>query len=129
MRCAVFGCATNNQSKTYKKEIFFQFPKDLNMCKAWKYACGRSDDFCTNTARMCELHFDKSDYEKNFQYDGSGYTVCCRLKSYAIPTLNLSKLSGSVSHNIVSSDRTEITDRTYFNRNVNDCNENVDPIK
>lgn len=125
MSCSVFGCIANDQSKRNKNDFLFPFPKDANMCKAWKYACGRPEDFRTDTAKMCQLHFDRSDYERiMIQEAGSGTKFYLQLRSYAIPTLNLPKLSGNVSHNVVSGNRSEIVDRTY-KRNSDGLNENV----
>ncbi len=63
MRCAVFGCKSDNQVKGFKKDISFHvFPKDDIYQKNWVNACRRKDRFNVKTARMCSKHFDKDYY-------------------------------------------------------------------
>lgn len=119
MRCAVLYCNTDDENERYKNEIFFPFPQDSNMCKVWKYACGRGEDFSTDKARICERHFDKTDYEKHvvrFAYTDKGVKKYrqVQLKSYAIPTLDLPKLSGNVRHCILFPKRDESATNTYL---------------
>lgn len=46
---------------------FFRFPKDQILCKKWVHFCCRSDKFNVKTARMCSLHFDGDDFERDFR--------------------------------------------------------------
>ncbi|XP_025834113.1 trichohyalin isoform X8 [Agrilus planipennis] len=63
MRCAVFGCHSDNQSKRFKKDImFFSFPSDKKISDIWKNLCHRSDNFNVKTSRICSKHFVQSDY-------------------------------------------------------------------
>ncbi|GJQ84060.1 hypothetical protein Trydic_g10520 [Trypoxylus dichotomus] len=98
MECAVFGCKTIKElSKRSSPTFFFPFPKDANMSKAWKFACARPNDFNADTAKICQFHFDRSDFEKTYSYDAhNGTTYWAKLKSYAMPTLNLPKLSAKM---------------------------------
>lgn len=60
MRCAVALCHTDNQSKNFAKNImFFRFPNDENLQKAWINVCKRKDTFNVKNSRVCSKHFDE----------------------------------------------------------------------
>ena len=53
MRCAVYGCNSDNQAKQFTKDImFFRFPTDKKITRIWKNACKRTDDLKVNNARI-----------------------------------------------------------------------------
>ncbi|XP_018572042.1 THAP domain-containing protein 6-like [Anoplophora glabripennis] len=74
MRCSVFGCISDNQGKTFNKDImFFRFPNDETILKIWIEACGRKDIFNTKNARMCSRHFKTTDYARNLREELLNY--------------------------------------------------------
>lgn len=93
MRCAVFGCNSDNQTKReFDRTIkFFRFPvKDPVVCDKWINACSRADKFNVNNARICELHFNKeTDYERCLKEELLGYVNKNRrqLKKGVVPSL------------------------------------------
>ena len=95
MRCAVFGCNNNNQSKDCDKNVkFFTFPKQHTLRKLWEIACCRADKLNADTARVCSKHFCADNYERNLKYELLNYLPKGGkrlLKDDAIPTLFLPK--------------------------------------
>lgn len=75
MRCAVYGCNSDNQSKKNPCDgvKFFHFPKDKVMCKKWVHATKRKDKFNVKTACICSKHFLKSDFKVNLQHELLNY--------------------------------------------------------
>ncbi|KAJ8944676.1 hypothetical protein NQ318_015884 [Aromia moschata] len=94
MRCAVYGCNTNNRSTNNFK--FFGFPKDENMKAKWKHLCKRKDKFNVKNARICSKHFVDEDYERNLKHELLGYQPkrFRSLKKEAVPSKNLPILKG-----------------------------------
>lgn len=105
MRCAVFGCVSDNQTKDFKKNIkFFRFPQDPKHADKWKHLCKRSDNINVKTARICSKHFCASDYKRNLKEELLGYTSNNhrKLKEEALPNLNMP----THLNNLQNSDRT-----------------------
>lgn len=93
MRCAVFGCNSDNQAKAFAKDVmFFRFPKNKNICLIWKNACGRSDKFSPETSRVCSLHFNDLSYDRTLKHELL-HIKPTKLKSDAVPILNLPKIN------------------------------------
>lgn len=92
MRCAVYGCNSNNQKREFKKPVrFYTFPKDnVNL---WVNACCRPNKFNAKNARICSRHFKDSDFERNLAYELLNYLPRKgrKLKPNAVPTLCLPK--------------------------------------
>ncbi|KAJ8964436.1 hypothetical protein NQ314_004915 [Rhamnusium bicolor] len=109
MRCAVVTCNVDNQSKNYNRDLmFFHFPKDDNLSKQWLQACKRDHKVNILNARICPLHFDKENYERNLKEELLGLTLNKRqrlLKPDAIPTLNLPKQMESLKDGYKRNDR------------------------
>lgn len=95
MRCAVFGCSKDNQSKDFKENPvkFYTFPKEGIIRKQWVLACCRNDKFNADNARICSRHFTESDFERNLQHELLNYTTKSgpKLKEDAVPSLDLPK--------------------------------------
>lgn len=95
MRCAVFGCSMDNQSKNFKDNPvkFYTFPKDKVVRKQWVLACCRDDKFNVDYARICSRHFIETDFERNLQHELLNYATKKgpKMKADAIPSINLPK--------------------------------------
>lgn len=94
MRCSVYGCNADNQSKYFTDDIkFFSFPKDKKMQIVWKRLCGRGDDFNIRNARICSRHFNEDNYIRNLRHELLGYVpkTYRPLKNDAIPSISLPK--------------------------------------
>lgn len=91
MRCAVFGCNSNNNKKNSEIKIcFFNFPKNGNLCKQWVFLCRRSDKFKPKNSRICSKHFQEIDFvPKNEILEEHGFSQPIRLKTNVIPSLCL----------------------------------------
>uniref|UniRef100_A0A6P7GZ16 THAP domain-containing protein 1-like n=1 Tax=Diabrotica virgifera virgifera TaxID=50390 RepID=A0A6P7GZ16_DIAVI len=93
MRCAVFGCGSDNQSKKNPcPEVkFFTFPKNSELCKKWIHLTGRKDKFIVKNSVLCSKHFVESDYKVNLQHKLLNYRPKCYrgLKDDAIPSQHL----------------------------------------
>ena len=48
-------------------EFEYRFPKDKKVCREWVKACKRRDKFSTESYRVCSIHFDKEDYERDLK--------------------------------------------------------------
>ncbi|CAH1102490.1 unnamed protein product [Psylliodes chrysocephalus] len=94
MRCAVFGCTSDNEGKPVRGNIkFFRFPKCKLKQQVWVLACGRRNKFSPDVARICSIHFRPEDFARNFQHELLNY--CPKnyraLKSDAVPSIGLPK--------------------------------------
>lgn len=75
--CCVMNCKNN----THGPLRFFSFPKDEERRQLWAESCGRQNWYPTDLSRICEVHFDKSQFQQN-QQDGNKL-----LKWSAIPRM------------------------------------------
>lgn len=95
MLCAVLGCNNSNYKgksgnrNNTKKIRFFAFPKDQQLCKQWVVFCGRTDNFNTNTSRICCEHFKNDDFKSNTFLEQYGLPVLKRLNPNTVPSINL----------------------------------------
>lgn len=93
MRCAIFGCVSDNQSKNFRVGdiTFYTFPRQTDIARAWKKACCRKDSFNSKNAHICNKHFTENDYLRNLKHELLGYKPknYRGLKPDAVPTLNL----------------------------------------
>lgn len=92
MRCAVATCKSDNQSKTFSKNVmFFRFPTEESLQKVWVNTCKRKDKINIKNARICSQHFSEECYERNLKHELLNYTAKNHrlLKANAIPTLHL----------------------------------------
>ncbi|KAK4884762.1 hypothetical protein RN001_001033 [Aquatica leii] len=100
MRCAIYSCKNDNQSKGFKKNVmFFRFPRDKNTCQKWIVACSRADKFNERYAHVCSVHFQPSDYKRDLKAELLNYQRYKNkrlLKSEAVPTLSLPLKLGAV---------------------------------
>ncbi|KAL1488760.1 hypothetical protein ABEB36_010800 [Hypothenemus hampei] len=133
MRCAVYGCDSDNQCKDFSKNIrFFTFPSNPKFASAWKTACCRKDKFNVKTSRVCDKHFKEIDFEKNLKHELLGYKPknFRGLKPNAIPSQFLpSALSNPTNSTSVSlrETRNEIRARSEFVNRI--LQENVESNK
>ncbi|XP_072394811.1 uncharacterized protein [Diabrotica undecimpunctata] len=102
MRCAVFGCSSDNQTtkRVDKSVSFYGFPKDSVVEKLWVIACCREGKFNTKTSRICSKHFKPESFERNLQQELLQYESKKgpKLKRDAVPSLYLPR-SKSLSIN------------------------------
>ncbi|CAG9827867.1 unnamed protein product [Diabrotica balteata] len=102
MRCAVFGCSSDNQTtkRVDKSVSFYGFPKDSVVEKQWVIACCREGKFNTKTSRICSKHFKPESFERNLQQELLQYESKKgpKLKRDAVPSLYLPR-SKSLSIN------------------------------
>lgn len=93
MRCAVYGCHSDNESKKNPcpNVKFFRFPKIGELCKKWIHATGRKDKFNVKTSYVCSKHFAESDFKINLRHKLLNYTPKCYrpLEDHAVPNLKL----------------------------------------
>ncbi|KAL1488482.1 hypothetical protein ABEB36_014950 [Hypothenemus hampei] len=109
MRCAIFGCNSNNRSKKNPLNTnvkFHRFPKDSNLIKQWLHATKRKDNINYKTAVVCSKHFLDSDYKVNLKHELLNYRPkrYRGLKDDAVPSQNLfqsrvSSMSSTSGHN------------------------------
>lgn len=64
MRCAIYGCNSNNQKKYNDGETTFHgFPtKDRTICIQWMFLRRRNDKFNVKTSRICSKHFTSDNF-------------------------------------------------------------------
>lgn len=75
MRCAEYGCCSDNQAKGFAHDVsFFTFPKDKKIAREWIRLCKRDDKFNVVNARICSKHFTTDDYVRNLKHELLGYT-------------------------------------------------------
>ena len=89
--CAVYGCASNTRNRITKVIKLFRFPRDIKLQRQWRAACKREDVFNVKHARICSLHFKKSDY-KNAGKENTLLNSPKKIRvihSWAVPTLHL----------------------------------------
>ncbi|XP_072394344.1 uncharacterized protein [Diabrotica undecimpunctata] len=101
MRCAVFGCSSDNQSKRNPcpDTRFFRFPKEENLIKQWVHATGRKDNFNSKTASICSKHFSDTDFYTNLKHQLLNYRPknYRGLKKDVVPNKNLPMMKPEVS--------------------------------
>lgn len=84
--CAVAGCSNTYQRGKATGASFHLFPKQENTRQQWIEFCGRDRSFNARTWRICSLHFDETDYEKDLQAELLNYIPRGRkLKLGAVP--------------------------------------------
>ncbi|KAL1490052.1 hypothetical protein ABEB36_012796 [Hypothenemus hampei] len=103
MKCAVYGCVSDNQSENFTVGTkFVGFPKEKHLQSVWKNLCKRKDNFSVKYARICSKHFSESDYKRNLKHELLGYVPdkYRPLKKNAVPsiTLPLKSIENSVSN-------------------------------
>lgn len=93
MRCSVFGCNSDNESKKNPcpNVKFFTFPKDPIMRKKWLHLTKRKDNVNLKYAVVCSRHFCESDFKVNLKHTLLNYTPknYRGLRDDAIPSQNL----------------------------------------
>lgn len=94
--CAVANCK-NFSEKTDSTVSYHSFPKDIKLCKSWKFACVRKDKFNTKTVRVCSAHFAPEDFVRDLQAELTGQERRRYLKPGIIPHLNLPHRTQEVS--------------------------------
>ncbi|KFM75205.1 Transposable element P transposase, partial [Stegodyphus mimosarum] len=87
--CAVALCQ-NYRRKTKNQVItYHRFPSDPDLGKLWIVRCKRADNFNTENARICSVHFTPDDYIRDLKPELLGLTPKRFLKANAVPTLPL----------------------------------------
>lgn len=94
--CAVVNC--KNRERNIKKEkgvAFHRFPKDNSIRQIWVRACNIFLTITTSPSldnlRVCSLHFDDGDYERDLRAEMLNLKPKRMLKPSVIPHLNLPK--------------------------------------
>ena len=92
-KCSIKGC----ESKTNVK-----VPKNDHQFELWKKALKRTRVSKRENLRVCEDHFDESDFERDLQSELQNVVKIKRIKLTAIPRVNLGEIvdAGCVSSNI-----------------------------
>ena len=83
MTCSVAICPSP------KDASYYRFPKDISHQKIWIELCKRQDKVNPTTARMCSLHFNDSDFERDLRNELLNLPVRKLLKPNSIPSKNL----------------------------------------
>lgn len=112
MRCAIYGCNSDNQVKSFNGKIkFYRFPQDAHLSKIWLNACARADKINVKTARVCSLHFNSNSFNRDLRYELLNYAPRNQrdLKYDAIPTINLH--SNNKNHDSQSETRRQVRAR------------------
>jgi hypothetical protein len=81
--CAVAVC------KSPSGVSYHRFPKDPKLRKVWVSACRRQDYFNEDKARVCENHFQSTDFERDLRNELLHLPTRKILKKGAFPTINL----------------------------------------
>lgn len=97
MRCAVYGCISNNTKKkssknnvnTWGKVHYHSFPKDEWLHQQWVDYCGRPNPVNEKSPHICSLHFVESDYTFNDLAAFYGLPVSKKLKPNSVPSRHL----------------------------------------
>ena len=91
-QCCVFGC-TNTSGETcdpIRKISHHQFPRELNLRRAWITKINRKDWTPTKNSVVCSHHFNDEDFEIDmYAKIMDTESRCRRLKKGAIPSLFL----------------------------------------
>ncbi|XP_046981915.1 zinc finger protein 271-like isoform X1 [Schistocerca americana] len=103
--CAIAGC-TNHSRQVNKLGIKFHiFPKKSETKQKWINACKRADKFSVENARVCSIHFTDSDYERDLKSELLNIPSKCKLKTDAVPTLNLPSSGAGIGFSNERNDR------------------------
>ncbi|ELU18178.1 hypothetical protein CAPTEDRAFT_198539, partial [Capitella teleta] len=94
-QCAVWDCNSfpGQSSEDGSRLSFHTFPlKNASRLKAWVHACGRQNLTPTKSDRVCSLHFDSGDFERDLQLELLGHDPKKRqrarkLKPESVPRL------------------------------------------
>jgi hypothetical protein len=94
-QCAVWDCNSfpGQSSEDGSRLSFHTFPlKNASRLKAWVHACGRQNFTPTKSDRVCSLHFDSGDFERDLQLELLGHDPKKRqrarkLKPESVPRL------------------------------------------
>jgi hypothetical protein len=88
LTCAIAGCSNNYQRTKGNKISFHLFPKNESARQEWIKLCGRDHPFNAKTWRVCSLHFDANDFERDLQAELLNYTPKAKkLKLGALPII------------------------------------------
>lgn len=102
-RCTVATC-TNSLQKTKlegKSTIYHAFPSDDERRKQWIHRCRRAGSWNPSSCHVCSEHFSEEDYDRDLQHELLGLPPRKKLKTTAVPHLNL----GNLSELVIDSDR------------------------
>jgi hypothetical protein len=88
LTCAIAGCSNNYQRTKGNKISFHLFPKNESARQEWIKLCGRDHPFNAKTWRVCSLHFDANDFERDLHAELLNYTPKAKkLKLGALPII------------------------------------------
>ena len=92
--CQIASCR-NNSARAHSDEgiSFFHFPKDPNIRSQWIHFCDRGESKWTPRAddRVCSVHFQLDDFQRDLQAELMGTPARKKLKNSAVPSLCLSR--------------------------------------
>lgn len=92
-QCYVSGCG-NYYGKTRgdSQIIYHMFPNSKAMVRTWAELCtGKSNVVPPPYSRICSKHFTSDAYQRDLQHELLGLPLRKKLKSGAVPSLNLPK--------------------------------------
>lgn len=89
-QCYVSSCG-NCYLKTRGNSsvIYHTFPTSPTRAKKWLEACGETKKLSSNHARVCSAHFSPKCYRRDLQHELLGLPLRKKLKSDAVPDINL----------------------------------------
>ena len=134
--CAVVGCSNHDRQQKELGIKFHRFPKDNQVRLKWINACKRADSFSPDVARVCSMHFDKSDYLRDLKAELMNDLVKLNLKPDAVPHLNMPGSSGNLNQIVSNDDRRARAEKRnarkevqeIFKISLNNENGNVEDI-
>lgn len=128
MRCAIYGCSSDNSKKVKDSPLrFYRFPSNENVRKKWISSCCRADKFNPDIARVCSKHFLESDFLRNLQHEFLNYTPKSgpKLKADVVPSVNLPKgkivESGRTTRRKLYCESSESVSKILLKRYVEQC--------
>ncbi|KAG5344359.1 ZN205 protein, partial [Acromyrmex heyeri] len=112
--CQIISCRNNYRTKESRTIHFHRFPRRNALLLQWEKACGRKNINIKN-GRVCSIHFDSAAYKV---YDLHNQPKKRRLRSDAVPTLNLGSSNGKVPdtamNTIQPKEELEVMNTTLF---------------
>lgn len=103
--CAVAGCINSCRLQKKLNFIWHRFPKDNETRQKWINTCRRADSFSVDSARICSVHFDDSDYLRDLKSELLNLPPKRVLKPSSVPHLNLPVVSATTTVEKPSDDR------------------------
>lgn len=68
VRCSVFKCNSQQKKQQVGEQLsFFRYPKNPQTRKIWLERCGQQGIINPDCARVCSLHFNLSDFQRDLR--------------------------------------------------------------